>query len=98
MPQRNYYFDIGYSVNKQISMIKCPTHSPITPSKMSNCAIITLDGESALKHPPLQGHTHMLTNPPPRMHMQTHPHMHTPMKPHCTRSIVQRALPVSSAK
>ncbi|MBW0548507.1 hypothetical protein O181_088222 [Austropuccinia psidii MF-1] len=51
---------------------------------MSNCAIIILEGESALTHPPLRrntfthpplhGPTHMYTHPPPRMHMLTHPH------------------------
>ncbi|MBW0557205.1 hypothetical protein O181_096920 [Austropuccinia psidii MF-1] len=81
-------------------MIKYPTHSPITESEMSNCAIITLERESALMHPPLHGHTH--THLPPHGHTHTPPHrrmhMHTPMKPHHTRSIVRWALPVSSAK
>ncbi|MBW0590306.1 hypothetical protein O181_130021 [Austropuccinia psidii MF-1] len=52
-------------------MIKCPTHSPFTASKMSNCAIITLEGESALTHPPPHGQTH--TPLPSHMHMLTHP-------------------------
>ncbi|MBW0510651.1 hypothetical protein O181_050366 [Austropuccinia psidii MF-1] len=41
---------------------------------MSNCAIITLKGESALTHPPLHGHTHRpraCTAPSP-----THAHAH----------------------
>ncbi|MBW0550926.1 hypothetical protein O181_090641 [Austropuccinia psidii MF-1] len=45
---------------------------------MSNCAIITLEGESALTHPPPHGHTHTLTHPPL--------HMHMPMQPHHTRT------------
>ncbi|MBW0480832.1 hypothetical protein O181_020547 [Austropuccinia psidii MF-1] len=70
-------------------MIKCPTHSPITASKMSNCAIM-LARESALTHPPPHGHmhTHTLKHLPPHggthtpLHRQTHTHMHTPMQPH----------------
>ncbi|MBW0525834.1 hypothetical protein O181_065549 [Austropuccinia psidii MF-1] len=45
-------------------MIKFPTHSPITESKMFNCAIITLERESALTHPP----PHTLTHLPSRAH------------------------------
>ncbi|MBW0572685.1 hypothetical protein O181_112400 [Austropuccinia psidii MF-1] len=71
-------------------MIKWPTHSPITASKMSNWAIIMLEGELALTHPPSRMHT--LTHPPPHMHT------HTPMQLHCTCGIVWPALPVSSAK
>ncbi|MBW0471933.1 hypothetical protein O181_011648 [Austropuccinia psidii MF-1] len=59
-------------------MIKCPTHSPITASKMSNCAIITLEGESALTHQPPHGRMHTL------LHMHTPPHgrKHTHTLPH----------------
>ncbi|MBW0568935.1 hypothetical protein O181_108650 [Austropuccinia psidii MF-1] len=83
-----------------ISMIKCPTHSPITAYKTSNCAIIMLEGDLALTNPPLHGHMHMLTHPPLCMHMLMHPppRMHTPMQPHHTCGIVRWALPVSSTK
>ncbi|MBW0500111.1 hypothetical protein O181_039826 [Austropuccinia psidii MF-1] len=49
-------------------MIKCPTHSPITESKMSNCAIITLEGESALTQLPPHGHMHTHTPTPADTH------------------------------
>ncbi|MBW0570351.1 hypothetical protein O181_110066 [Austropuccinia psidii MF-1] len=45
---------------------------------MSNCTIITLEGELALTNPPPHRHMHM--------HTQTHPHPHMPRQPHCTRT------------
>ncbi|MBW0540732.1 hypothetical protein O181_080447 [Austropuccinia psidii MF-1] len=56
------------------------THSPITASKISNCAIIMLEGESALMHtlthPPPPRHIHMHLPPHGRTHTHalTHPH------------------------
>ncbi|MBW0481123.1 hypothetical protein O181_020838 [Austropuccinia psidii MF-1] len=65
-----------------------------TASKISNCAIIMLEGESALAHTPAH----------PHMPMHTHTQAHHTRKRTCTRTctrtcgIVRRTLPVSSAK
>ncbi|MBW0551455.1 hypothetical protein O181_091170 [Austropuccinia psidii MF-1] len=59
-------------------MIKCPTHSPVTASKMSNCAIITLEREPSLMHPPTRAHAHAYaqTPAPADAHANAPPHAH----------------------
>ncbi|MBW0521445.1 hypothetical protein O181_061160 [Austropuccinia psidii MF-1] len=80
-------------------MIKCPTHSPITAFKTSNCAIITLERKLALTHPPPHRHTHTPrtggrtckctpTHTPMQLHWQIHTHTRrTPTRTHqCNRT------------
>ncbi|MBW0517231.1 hypothetical protein O181_056946 [Austropuccinia psidii MF-1] len=56
-------------------MIKCPTHSPITESKMSNCAIITFERELALTHTPALADAQAHPPTPARAHANaTAPH------------------------